>query len=108
MPMHNFGLTKLQEECGELVQASAKLASMIEHSLYFDDANQPKLRWSYSYVHHDGHNLKAALEDEVADVRAATLFVMTKHSLDSNRIRDRTVEKLALFEKWDRESVGEA
>lgn len=45
-------------------------------------------------------DLKVALEDEIADVRAACRFVMIMCGLDIERIRLREDEKYAIFRKW--------
>jgi NTP pyrophosphatase (non-canonical NTP hydrolase) len=82
--MHNDGLTKLMEECGELVQACAKKAA------YPD-----------SVVHPDGRNLKDSLVEEMADVLAAIDFVSTKFSLDRTAIEVRARSKFRKFSLWD-------
>lgn len=80
------GLSKLIEECGELVQAAAK-----------------KLAYYTTDVHPDGAgSLKLRLENELADVRAASQLVIKNFGLDEGRIARRAQEKLATFEGWHR------
>ncbi len=79
--MHNKGLTKLIEECGELVQIAAKKAA---------------------YMHTDQHpdgqgSLSARLAEEIADVQAAIALVIDKLQLDHEKIAWRTEQKLRLF-----------
>lgn len=85
MAMHNLGLTKLQEECGELTQIAAK------KSAYLNTDEHP-----------DGKGSMAKrLEDEIADVMAACEFVANKTGLDIDRINDRRIRKYDLFREWD-------
>ena len=86
MAMHAAGLTKLMEECGELIQVCAK------KSAYFDVD-----------IHPDGNSLTAKMEEELADVFAAGAFVMGKFKLDEKKIEQRIIMKLARFRTWDRE-----
>jgi NTP pyrophosphatase (non-canonical NTP hydrolase) len=83
--MHNKGLTKLIEECGELVQIAAKKAA------YMDTDEHPDGKGS----------LKERLENELSDVIAAIAFVDMKLKLDRVRIDARAEQKLVLFEQWD-------
>ena len=84
MTMCSDGLTKLMEECGELVQIAAK-----------------KQAYTHTDIHPDGKgSLKKRLEDEIADVSAACAFVIATFELDDNRINERASRKLALFLKW--------
>ena len=84
--MHDQGLTKLAEECGELVQIAMKKATYPEVE-----------------IHPDGKPINSRLEEEIGDVLAAIGFAIYKHSLDTHRIEDRRTQKLKLFEEWDRE-----
>lgn len=84
MAMNNKGLGKLIEECGELTQAAGKKLAIMDS----DD-------------HWDGSNLKTRLEDEIADVMAASHLVMDKFDLDADRILERRQHKLSLFRYWD-------
>jgi NTP pyrophosphatase (non-canonical NTP hydrolase) len=83
MALSHNGLTKLMEECGELVQVSAKLVA------YPGGA------------HPDGNGpLRERLEDEMADVLAACEVVTDLHGLDEVRIRMRVAAKVARFIQW--------
>lgn len=85
------GLSKLIEECGEVLQAAGKLIGsrgVIEH-------------W-------DGTNLRAVLQDEMADVLAAISFVVQKNSFDTAAMTARMTAKLARFNKWHERSDGNA
>jgi len=86
VPMLHGGLAKLAEECGEVVQVVGK-------------------RLQYPLGDHpDGQgDLRARLEDEIADAMAACEFVVEKQGMNSQRIRERVARKLALFRAWDRE-----
>jgi NTP pyrophosphatase (non-canonical NTP hydrolase) len=84
MPMTANGLAKLLEELGELSQVAAKKLA------YFNTDNHPD----------NAGLLSTRLENEMADVNAAILFVTSKFGLDEAKIKQRTSEKLALFEKW--------
>lgn len=87
MAMKAGGLVKLTEECGELTQVAAKLIA-------YPDGPHP-----------DGKgDLKARLEDEIADVLAATAFVQWFYSLDMKRIEARSRVKFEKFTAWSRES----
>lgn len=84
MPMSNKGLTKLVEECGELIQiASKKIA-------YIDTDEHP-----------DGEgSMKTRLEEEAADVMASITFVAETFGLDYNKLEQRAMEKYKRFKKW--------
>ena len=91
MSMHNKGLTKLQEECGELIQIAAKKAAYLETD-----------------THPDGKgSLKRRLAEEVADVIAAAKFVQEKLELDGDFIMQRTEVKFARFKRWDSQPDGQ-
>ena len=79
------GLTKLIEECGELVQIAAKKQA------YFDTDTHPDGKGS----------MKRRLEEEMADVIAACVFVAEKFGLDDKFLETRMQKKLALFKSWD-------
>jgi NTP pyrophosphatase (non-canonical NTP hydrolase) len=83
--MHCDGLTKLIEECGELVQIAAKKQA------YFDTDTHPDGKGS----------MKRRLEEEMADVMAACVFVAEKFGLDDKFLETRMQKKLALFKSWD-------
>ena len=77
------GISKLAEECGEVVQVVGKLIQ-----------TRGKLK------HWNVPDLKVALEDEIADVMAASTFVINVCGLNAQRISVRASEKLALFKRW--------
>ena len=82
MPLPNDGLIKLAEECGELVQAAMKRITCSDET------------------HWDGSNLKERLEDEIADVMAASSIVTANLHLDQERMIERSKQKIALFTYW--------
>lgn len=84
MAMSQQGLTKLLEELGELSQIAAKKIAYIDT----DD-------------HPDGMSMKARMEDEMADVMAAIMFVADKFDLDKEKIGNRIELKYARFTEWD-------
>jgi NTP pyrophosphatase (non-canonical NTP hydrolase) len=85
MPMNNKGLTKLIEECSELSQIAAK-----------------KIAFLHTDFHPDGNgSMKDRLEDEIADVMAAAVFVASKLDLDPEYIDKRCKRKLLQFAEWD-------
>lgn len=86
MAMHDKGLTKLAEECGEVVQVAMKHAT-------YPDNNHP-----------DGTNLRERLQLEMGNLSAAIEFVVIKHNLDRQAIAERFMKKLALFQQWDNEN----
>jgi NTP pyrophosphatase (non-canonical NTP hydrolase) len=78
------GLAKLIEECGELQQIAAK-----------------KLAYFHTDEHPDGAgSLKQRMEDEMADVMAACIFVARQFKLDATRMEQRRDRKVARFEAW--------
>ena len=77
------GLTKLQEECGELIQIAAK------KSAFFD-----------LEVHPDGSVMKAKLIEEMGDVMAAIIHVCTYLDINYIAVENRMEHKLKLFESW--------
>jgi len=78
------GLGKLVEEAGEVLQVIGKLMGTY-------GAEQ----------HWDGTNLRTRLEEELADLMAANLFVTEVNKLS---VSDRLIKKLDLFRKWHKES----
>lgn len=82
------GISKLVEECGEVLQVCGKLI-----------ANEGKLE------HWDGTNLRARLVEELADLIAAIRFVEQHAGYGPSLIEDRARHKLALFEKWHYEQA---
>jgi NTP pyrophosphatase (non-canonical NTP hydrolase) len=81
------GLSKLIEECGEVIQVGGKLIG-----------NEGRAD------HWDGSHLPTRLEEELADLQAAMLFFIRRNNLSLGRIDERVVTKLALFEQWHRET----
>lgn len=77
------GITKLVEECGELLQACGKLMG----------ARGAEFHW-------DGTNLRQAISNEIADVLAACEFVVAHCNLDWHEIQDRKEKKLARYHGW--------
>lgn len=90
MSMSHKGLTKLIEEMGEAIQEAAKLQA-------FPDGEHPDGKGS----------LLLRLQNELADVRAASMFVIEKYSLDYAAIASRTILKFDLYNKWDVEPPTE-
>ena len=84
MAMDKRGLTKLSEECGELVQASCK-------KMAYMDSKHPDKKG----------DLNRRIEEEMADVLAACEFVMETLKLDKKFINKRRKMKLKRFQKWD-------
>lgn len=82
---HVPGLSKLIEECGEVQQVAGKVIG-------FGKLDR----------HWDGTDLKDRLEEEIADVRAAALFVVETNGLDRARIEARVAAKLQTFRDWHR------
>ena len=83
---HWAGLAKVIEECGEVIQAAGKVIA----------ANGDGRHW-------DGSDLRQRLEDELADAQAAIAFTIDMNGLDSERMLNRTADKLAMFRQWHRE-----
>mgnify|MGYP001016246410 CR=1 FL=1 len=83
------GLSKLIEECGEVVQIGGKILG--------NEGRED---------HWDGTNLRTRLEDEMADVLAAITFMLDygPYEIDSERVVQRSQEKLQRFVEWDRDT----
>lgn len=80
------GISKLIEECGEVIQVCGKLLATHGEA-----------------AHWDGTNLHRRLADELGDLQAAIRFVQLKNpNLDPEAIRSRADEKLELFLRWHR------
>jgi NTP pyrophosphatase (non-canonical NTP hydrolase) len=77
------GISKLIEECGEVLQIAGKLIATGGRTDH----------WS-------GLDLRAELQDELADLAAASLFVAERNALDRGHMDDRITDKLALFNEW--------
>lgn len=83
MTMTAAGVAKLIEECGELQQILGK-----------------KLAYWHTNEHPDGAGpIDARIEEEMADVCAAIIFV-AHLGLNQLRIDNRITVKLDLFETW--------
>jgi NTP pyrophosphatase (non-canonical NTP hydrolase) len=80
------GISKLVEEAGEVLQICGKLLG----------TNGESKHWNVP-------NLNVALEDELADLMAAILFVIVECGLDASRITLRCAEKVARFSRWQEE-----
>lgn len=90
--MDKMGLTKMIEECGELIQIAAKKQAFMDT----DD-------------HPDGKgSMKRRLEEEIADVSATTTYVADKLGLDKQAIFDRMLFKLAFYAQLDEEAAKAA
>lgn len=84
MTMAANGLAKLLEELGELSQVCAK---------------------KLAYYHTDEHpdragSLRERMQEEIADVAAAMLFVELTFALDADAIGRRVYHKFSLFQQW--------
>jgi NTP pyrophosphatase (non-canonical NTP hydrolase) len=83
MTMNADGLTKLMEECGELIQVAAKKSA-------YPNGEHP-----------DGAgDLNERLEQEIADVMAACHFVTQTWNLDASNIDARMEKKYLRFRMW--------
>lgn len=84
---HWPGLSKLNEEAGEVVQVIGKImgtGGRVEH-------------W-------DGNgDLKERLEEEIGDVMAACSFVVAINKLDREKVAERMARKLIRFNEWHKE-----
>lgn len=87
---HCPGLSKLAEEAGEVVQVIGKImgaGGMVKH-------------W-------DGSDLRERLIEEVADVIAASRFVIKANSLNVDEVYARATKKLETFRRWHAEQLPE-
>lgn len=80
------GLSKLNEEAGEVVQVIGKLMGTGGEA-----------------AHWDGSDLRERLIEEMGDVLAAVFFVVHHNGLNFDAVIRRQVQKRELFEKWHRE-----
>lgn len=86
------GISKLIEECGEVLQICGKLMGT---------GGKP--------IHFSGMELRKELALELGDLKAAINFVM-HYSMNGDEMKviiDRADEKLALFRKWHAEAICE-
>ena len=79
------GLGKLVEEAGEVIQVAGKLVATGGEAAYWD-----------------GSDLRARLEEEIADLQAAAQFVAEECGLGLMMIAARREEKLETFRRWHR------
>jgi hypothetical protein len=77
------GLSKLIEECGEVIQVAGKLIA----------ANGDPNHW-------DGTDLHERLQEELGDLLAAIAFVEQRCGLKRNAIDRRSLTKLLKFNEW--------
>lgn len=87
------GLSKLVEECGEVMLTLGKLVRILGKLV--------QTRGAFEYW--GGVDLKAELEDELGDVYAGILFALIHWGLDRERVEKRATEKLAKYKNWHRE-----
>lgn len=80
---HIPGLSKFIEEAGEANQIIGKIMGL-----------------GHMGKHWDGKNLKVHLEDELADLTAAILFVRKHNNLNYRKIEKRIQKKFDRFERW--------
>jgi NTP pyrophosphatase (non-canonical NTP hydrolase) len=85
------GLSKLIEECGEVLQVAGKLIAT---------GGAPG--------HWDGTNLKERMEDELGDLMAAMTFYADKNGLEWNAIEDQYVTKFRQFNEWHENQLAAA
>ena len=82
------GLSKVIEECGEVVQVGGKLIATGGND-----------------QHYDGSDLRCRLMDELADVSAAIQYMLAHNTYDWRAFEDRIQTKLQLFNLWHDENV---
>jgi NTP pyrophosphatase (non-canonical NTP hydrolase) len=80
------GLGKVIEEAGEVIQICGKLTTNSGDSKYYGSVN-----------------LRKKLQEEIADLRAALLFVEYENNLDFDFIELRVHEKLNKYYKWKKD-----
>lgn len=84
------GLSKLIEECGEVLQVGGKLMGSAGDTAH----------WS--------GDLSQMLVEELGDLLAAAGFFMDVNGLDVDAVLARSVKKRATFEKWHADTLGAA
>jgi NTP pyrophosphatase (non-canonical NTP hydrolase) len=82
------GLSKLIEECGEVLQVVGKLMG------------------SAGSTDHWSGDLNQMLIEELGDLRAAITFFMEANAIDSASVSVRHREKLAKFWEWHRNTLA--
>lgn len=86
------GLSKLIEECGEVLQVAGKLIA----------SNGNTAHW-------DGSDLAERLTEELGDLQAAIGFVVGHNPLiDGDRVKRRAEGKADLFIEWHNTQGGDA
>lgn len=85
MPMVNQGMTKLVEECGELIQIIAKKTA-------YPTGKYPTSKFD---------DIDAMIVEEMGDVLAALGFVADKLKLDEDAIYARAALKYITYKEWD-------
>jgi len=84
------GIYKVVEECGELIQVCGKLGPFP------------------SGVHPDGAgDLRLRLQEELADVIAACMYMQEANGLDAKLMDARVVVKLDKFRYWGLSGIGQ-
>lgn len=83
------GLSKLIEECGEVMQVAGKLIAT-------GGGDQ----------HWDGSSLYRRIHDELADLIAAATFYIAVNGIDIDTFNARVSQKLALFNAWHIQQKG--
>lgn len=86
---HIPGLSKLIEENGEVGQVAGKIMGL-----------------GHMGDHWDGTNLKARLEDELADLQAAIEVFARLNALNHVRMYERACAKRDLFLKWHADGLA--
>lgn len=82
------GLSKLIEECGEVMQVGGKLIG------------------SEGNTDHWSGDLNVMLVEELGDLRAAITFFMEANGIDTASVAQRQREKLARFWQWHRDTLN--
>jgi NTP pyrophosphatase (non-canonical NTP hydrolase) len=80
------GMSKLIEECGEVLQLAGKLIAT-----------------GGAVEHWDGSNLRERLIEELADLAAAVTYFTQTNGLETQEFHDRRRAKVELFKKWETE-----
>jgi NTP pyrophosphatase (non-canonical NTP hydrolase) len=85
---HWPGVTKVLEECGELIQVLAKLQGA---------GGDPGVHW-------DGKDVLSGIIDEAGDVLAALEFLMRHNPIVSDaKVNKRMARKVQMFEDWHKD-----
>lgn len=84
--MDKLGLTKVIEECSELIQICAKKSAFMDEDF-----------------HPDGQFMRGEIEREIADVLASIEFVAETWNLNREVINARMRMKLRRYNDWNRE-----